>query len=257
VSWAEAVFHVLAHAPGKSAASCWDRVYVAWIEERLGPASERSLGDDAATLATLLTDFEALARAQALAWVFPDPDAARAHAAEDLDAIAGGVDERALATCLTAGPAVEVLRAAAELELDGLAALGVPDFDREAFAMALDDVGRAAPLLARCRVEHVRSLPRRGRALDGSSIFVGVPGIAGAEIDHVAWQAAHEATVLECVRAKESGFGELEKRAIDLLGLRARDVGLGARHARWLATLDLSAIADIGDGAERAARRDA
>src|SRR5438552_16503135 len=87
-AWAEAVFHVLAHVDaGASAASCRDRVYVAWIEERLGPARGRALGDDVSTLGRALGDFETLARAQALAWVFADPDVARAWAERDLDAI--------------------------------------------------------------------------------------------------------------------------------------------------------------------------
>jgi hypothetical protein len=230
---------VLAHVGGANAASCGDRVYVAWIAERLGPASERALGEDATTLAGLLGDFEVLARVQALAWVFADPTAARACAELDLTEIRAGVDTRALATCLSAGPVAEVLRAAAELELDAIEALGEPVFDREAFAATLSDVSRAAPELSACRVEHVRSLPRRGRAFEGASIIVGVPGVAGAEAEHVTWQAAHEATVLAC---SPGPFADVERRALSLLRSRAGSAGLAERHAQWLSTLDLSGL---------------
>jgi hypothetical protein len=169
-----------------------------------------------------------------LAWLFGDASLARAAAERDLADLG-----------VPGGAEIEVLRAAAELELDAIEALGPVAIDAT-LAAALAEVSPAAPALARCAVTLVRPLPRRGRAL-GTSILVGVPGVAGAKAWHVAWQAAHEATVLEVAAAT---WLETERRALALLRARARAAGLAEGHARWLATLDLRAIGDVADGTE-------
>lgn len=244
-AWTEAVFHVLAHVRVDVAASCHDVRWIRHAETHLGPARDRQLAEDAAVLAKALATHDLLARAQALAWVFPSADAARAATARDL------VDlERSapLDVALSAAAGVEVLRAAAELELSAIEMLPRPPAADDAM---LRDVARAAPNLARCEVTFARPLPFRGRAF-GTSIVVGLPGVAGAETDFVAWQAAHEATVLEVGYGE---FADVERRALGLLRARARRAGLEDAHARWLSGIDLSAlgpipdVADVGDGA--------
>lgn len=209
------------------------------------PAAE-SLDEDARVLAeTLATDHERLAAAQALAWVWREPPEAT-----ERDLAALGADDvlsmEALRVALRAGPPVEVLRAAAELEADRVEQLLKQPFDGADLERALAEVTRAAPGLARLRVELVGALPRRGRAW-GEVIFVGIPGVAGAEAWHVAWQAAHEATTLEAHAHGARGYEAVERFAIRTLRSRARAEGLAEGYARWLATLDLSGLGPVAD----------
>ena len=130
--------------------------------------------------------------------------------------------------------AVEILRAAAELELPLLARLPPVDVDLAALALALDEVARAAPLLPSCPVGVARALGRRGRVM-GREIWVG-----DAPIAHSAWQAAHEATVAEVVeRARGAGesadHDRVEWAAVALLADRARAAGLAEGHRAWFA----------------------
>lgn len=240
--WADAVFHVLAHVDARGAASCFSPAYRAWAEAKLGRA--RSLDEDARVLARLGGEL-AFASAQAIAWVFHSAKAVRAATDHELrDAIVD--DERARAIAIGAGPTAEVLRAAAELELSRLEALGPIAWDRAELEAALARVSPAAPHLARCRVEVTPALALRGRVLH-DHVYVGVPGIAGADAEHVAWQAAHEATVTSLTTEAPSSTDHLERRALGLLRSRARRAGLGAAHARWLSHLDLRAIGPIPD----------
>lgn len=256
-AWAEAVFHVLAHVDvGRVAASCHDARWIAWAEARLGPAAERALGQDLGVIGGALATHDALARAQVLAWLWTDGASVRAATRSDLAELtpADVADETALRTLRELGPAAEVLRAAVELELPLLAALEPVALDAEACSTAFALVAPAAPQLPRCQVSLARPLPRRGR-VHRAHIIVGAPGIAGAELDHVAWQAAHEATVLEVARSSRAPalFEDLERTALGLLRSRARRGGLEDAHRRWLATLDLAslgAIPDIRDGTE-------
>lgn len=168
---------MLAHVDvGRLAASCHDLRWIRWAEEHLGPARDRHLAEDATVLASLFETHDALARAHALAWVFPSADAARAASASDL----ADLDRTAaLDVALSGGAAVEVLRAAAELELSAIEALPA------AAAPILRDMRNVAPHLARCELSFARPLPFRGRAF-GDSVVVGFPNVAGAEIDFVA-----------------------------------------------------------------------
>lgn len=209
------------------------------------PAAE-SLDEDARVLAqTLAVDHARLASAQALAWVWRDRPEATDQELASLGATEVASTE-ALAIALRAGPSVEVLRAAAELELDRVEQLLKQPFDEAGLARALADVTRAAPRLADLRVELVGALPRRGRAF-GDVVFVGMPGIAGAEAWHVAWQAAHEATTLEAHAHGARTHEQVERFALRTLASRARAEGLADGHARWLATLDLSELGPIAD----------
>jgi hypothetical protein len=239
---------------GAVAASCHDAGYIAWAAARLGPATERALAEDARILERALARHDALARAQLLAWLWRDEAHVRDAAARELRDLrdADVADPAALGLLQGLGAPVEILRAAAELELPHLAKL---DAARAATAApaasaltaALAETARAAPWLLRMELATVRALPRRGR-VHNALMFVGAPGVAGAELDHVAWQSAHEATVVEVERSPRGlagpspPFEVVERTALGLLRSRARRAGLADAHARWLATLDLSAL---------------
>jgi len=255
--WAEAVFHVLAHVDvGAVPPSCHEPGWIRWSEARLGPAADRELGEDVRVLAGVLATHEALAAANLLAWLWKDSAAARAATDRELASLGPAEvdDPGALSVLCALGPAAEVLRAAAELELPRLATLEPLAIDAGAWLSALDDVTAAAPELARCGVFLARPLARRGRVRT-TCIVVGVPGVAGAELEHLAWQAAHEATIGEVLRApamSSRSFEDLERAALGLLRARARRAGRADAHGRWLATLDLRAlgpIPDVDDGA--------
>lgn len=242
--WAEAVFHVLAHVRGTAhlAASAYDAGYVADVARQLGPAGQRQLGDDAVMLGHLLGTHDVLAAAQCLAWLFRSPARAEAAAGRDLaDLAPEDVDAPALLPGVRkTGAAAEILRATAELEAPLLAALPRPAIDLGALGDALARVTGAAPHLAACTVGVLRPLGRRGRVL-GREIWVGA-----TSIDHLAWQAAHEATVAEVAAAMRSRgetptHARMEREAIALLEERARAAGLTAPHRAWLGHLVLPA----------------
>jgi hypothetical protein len=242
--WAEVVFHVLAHVPGGAAASLWEPRYVRWAEARLGPASLRALGDDVRALAALLPDHDALATAQLLAWVFRDP--ARAERVFDRglgELEAGHVDDAALlARIRAAAPAVlqgaDLLFCAAALEAPSVARLPPLHVDQAALSSAVLRLAPLAPALSTVTLGVVRALGWRGRVLRGE-ICVGAPETLdeGPTLEHVSWQAAHEAVVAEVSRAGAAGHADTEHVAIVLLAERARGAGLGEPHARWLSSL--------------------
>lgn len=247
-------------------------MYVAWIREHLGPIEARTLAEDADVLRRAASDHDVVARAQALAWVFDDESAVRAASDHDLASLdpasAGVKSAAALSVAKSAGPFAEVLRAAAELEMPLLRAAPWPAIDDDAIARALAEVAPCSPRLARdaTQVFLARPLGVRGRIFH-DAIFVGVPGVACPDAEHIAWQAAHEATVAEVIAdaagsgsarhdedeaGKSMSFVVTERRAIGLLRSRAGRSGLGAAHARWLSRFDLSglgAVPDVEDGA--------
>jgi hypothetical protein len=111
----------------------------------------------------------------------------------------------------------------------------LPQFDLQRFRVELRQAVRAAPWLRNYPVQRVDSLTRHGRVY-GRQIWVGTPHRAVAvEADHVAWQAAHEATVNE-VRLKQPSKPEreVEGEAIALLQSQAARAGLQTAHRRWL-----------------------
>jgi len=234
------------------------------VEGALGSVAARALGEDVAVLSARITTHAALATLHLVAALWDTPERVRAAAGRDLAELSRReVDCASALVALQAAPELalaEVVRAAAELEMPLLARLPKPPLgDVEArLGSLLDAVSVVAPALE--RIELAPPLARRGRVLPSSSgdrVLVGAPGIAGAEAEHVAWQAAHEATVVE-VFARAAGpvnHEDVERRAIGLLRSRARRRDLAERHARWLATLDVGAlgpIPDVDDGSERA-----
>ena len=253
--WARAVLHVLAHVDvGAVAASCHCPSWIAWAEERLGPAEERPLAEDARTLARVAGAHDVLARAHGVVWLFDGADDARAVAGKDLADLRDDEVRRPTALRLAREVALvsEILRAAAELELPVLARAPIPDARDEALERELARVRAAAPALDAFAIALAPPLGLRGRVLE-DEIVVGRPGFAGADAEHVAWQAAHEATVAEIVaRGDPSRHDDVERAAIALLRSRARASGLAVEHARWLSRMDLSAlgaIPDVPDGA--------
>jgi hypothetical protein len=239
--WADLVFHVLAHAVDSAplGASLYDRVYVDFAARNLGPASDRNLAEDAAVLGRVLQSHELLARVQLAARLFDSIEAASRHATIDLTELAqrGIVPADLVRALEPVLDAAELLRAASELEREAILRLPAASFDQTALAAALDEKSAIAPVLARSIVAAVRSLRLRGRAFPGE-IWVGVPCVElGVSIDHAAWQACHEATVLELRAAApaESGERAIEHGAVVLLAERARSSGKESEHRRWLA----------------------
>jgi hypothetical protein len=166
-------------------------------------------------------------------------DAARASACADrtlADLTSSDVDDPAILGVLKSRPAAEILRAAAELEADAFVDLPTVS----AVRFDLGNTARAAPWLDRFSITHLRPLRIRGR-VRGHHIFVGVPS-PDLEVtsEHVAWQAAHEATVAEVHRRARAArldvaHDPLEHAALVLLHERAHAIGEGAAHARWIA----------------------
>jgi hypothetical protein len=230
---------VLCHAEGTAglAASVFDSEYVAFCRRHLGDAESRTLGEDARALSALAAGHSELARVNACAWLFRTLERAVAAAPIELAKLsAEDVDEPLLLPLLRTRPeAIEILRCAAELERPFHARLPPPVVDFGAVRAELANVTRAAPRLATSDVVLVRSLRLRGR-VRGDEIWVGAPDpTLGPSVEHVAWQAAHEATVVEVSAAGRLGERQVEHAAVALLAARAERSALRAAHARWLA----------------------
>lgn len=259
MTWGDLVHHVLAHVAGSSglAASVHDRRYVAYCERRLGSAAERPLGEDAEALARLAPTHAELARASLLAWLFRDVGHARAAGARALGELSPNeVSEPVLLAPLRSSPAAELLWCACLLEHEVHARLPALTPDRSAIERGLRHARAVAPGLGECDVRLVRSLCLRGR-VRGDCIWVGVPDAElGVSIEHVLWQASHEATVRELGR-RALGAAEraVEHAAVVLLAERAERAGRAEEHGRWLAHFGSNAP-PLGRGAlSPAARR--
>lgn len=269
--WAEAVFHVLAHvgATAHLPSSLFDPSYVDWVATVVGPAQERQLGEDAALLGSLLPTHESLAAVQVLAWLFDSAEQVRAAADRTLSELTPSqvAEPQLLEPLRSLGAPVEILRCAAELEIDALASLPPPSYDAAALHRELGRAERVAPQLVASRVAVIRSLRLRGR-VRGSEIWVGVPGDApGSSLSHVVWQACHEATVSEAAQTDRALAGPRPERAVErvavvLLAERAAAAGRAVDHALWLAhfrdptpNVDAASLDDDGRALLEACRR--
>lgn len=241
--FADLVFHVLAHAEATARvpASVFDARYVALSARSVGPAQERTLAEDVQAIARLAPSHAALARIQLVAWLFRDLERASAAAPRALDELgASEVDAPELLPLLRADPAAELLRCAAELEREAFERLPPVELDPGALGEALRWTREVAPGLDRGRVACVRSLGVRGRVL-GDEIWVGVPSEElGVGVEHLGWQASHEATVREvgdelARRGLSLAERGREALAVVLLARRAERAGRAEAHARWLA----------------------
>lgn len=236
---AELVFHVLAHVRASAAlpSSVFDPAWIAFAERWMGPAAERPLGEDAAALGALVSEHRELAELQLLAWLFEDPARAAVAATRGL-ATLGPEDVDApelLDWAKRAGPAAELLLIAVGLERPLLSLLPRPELDWEPIEAGFSEMQRVAPGLAECSIALVRSLRLRGR-VRGDAIWVGAPDPAhGLALEHVLWQAAHEASVREVARHSRAEERRIEAMAVVLLAERARREGREGEHAVWLA----------------------
>lgn len=218
----------------------WEPRYVRWVAGLGGAAQSRCLGQDADLLGQTASH-EAMAALQLMAWLFDGVEQAEAAARRDLDDLGAGevAAPELLGPLAELGPLSEVLRAAALLEREVVDALPPPAPRLDELGERLDTVAGAAPELEQSVVCCVRPLWLRGR-VRGSEIWVGCPEAdRGPTPDHVAWQAAHEATVREVGRCSRRVGAALTERAgeqvaLTLLATRAAARGLQREHARWL-----------------------
>jgi hypothetical protein len=197
-------------------------------------------------IARVAPTHEELARLQLFAFLFDTAEQARASHDRDLDELGAAdvADADALRAAVSIGATAEMLRAATELELDVVASIASATLDHAAVERAFARTAPLAPELERFEVKTVRALGVRGRAYR-RTILVGTPGIADADAEHVAWQAAHEAIVASITPPRS--FVETERTAIATLRSRARAAGLGDHYARWLGRFDLSGLGPIPD----------
>jgi hypothetical protein len=225
---------VLAHVRGTAglAPSVYDEDYVAQCEVVLGPASARVLGEDAQVLANAMPTHGLLAQSQLLAWLFASGERAARCADRDLAALRPtDVDRPELLHHLSAlGAPVELLRAAALLEQPTHARLPAPQLDFDTLEQTLRRMEPLAPLLSGMRVGVSRALRLRGRVV-GDEVWVGL----APSVEHMGWQAAHEATVAEVMEQGATlGHDALERQAVSRLRERAERAGLGGSHHHWL-----------------------
>jgi hypothetical protein len=241
--WTEAVFHVLAHVRGTAhlPASVYDSQYAHLVAEHAGAVSERPLGEDVVLLAEAFPDHEALSRAQLVTELFGSTAEAVASAQTDLADLSQPHQTAVLATLAPISRGVELLRCAALLEAPIVETLPSDGVDLNELRSALERVHPASPTLPGYTIVPIRPLRLRGR-LVGDQIWTGAPSdrleLTAA---HVAWQAAHEASVGEVSRAVRSAPSpsplserDIEHVAVVLMAERARDHGLQALHLQWL-----------------------
>lgn len=240
--WAELVFHVLAHVRSAAPASVYDPAWVAFVAGH--SSRHRTLHEDVALLEAASMSHDTLAEVQLLAWLFESTERTVSIAELPLEELRPSqVDAPEVLGQLVRSrhrAAIEVLRAAAELEAETFARLPPARHDGGAIARAFAHASRAAPWMSVCRIEHVRPLRLRGRVRE-RRVWIGLPcAELGPSAEHVAFQAAHEATVTEISeRARASSvrvsYLPLEQSALFVLRERAARVGLAEQHARWLA----------------------
>ncbi len=252
--WPELVFHVLAHVEQTAAlpASAFDASYCAFVEQHVGPCVQRPLGEDAALLGRALSGHGQLARLQLLAWLFEDAEHALAVAQRDLTELTGEqvARPRLLSQLPLADPLLEALRCAALLECEVMDQLPPVSCDAAVVGGALAQLSQVAPRLRDLRWRPLRALGWRGRVAFGE-IWTGVPaGWSGAPtVAHVAWQAAHEATVIELAeRYPQMAELATEQLAVLLLHRRAGTLGLEPAHADWSRALHPSVAAALERG---------
>lgn len=238
------VFHLLAHVPRPGPGDLYDPHHVDASARRFGAATRALLASDAATLAALWRD-PALDILDALPDLHASLAAFRRTAARALAELTA--DDVACPDILFAlqrlGAPAELVHATMGLVADEFArvhaaeiepSLNVATGELEA---SLAPLAATVPGLAAARIELVWALGSRGRALPGR-LLVGSPR---ADLDPrlPAVVAVHEHAVctsghVDYLRAEWSAL---------VRGARwLRPTPLRDAHARWLASLDLSAI---------------
>lgn len=235
---AELFFHVFAHVAETAAlpASVSSQRYVAWCRGVLGDASERTLADDARLLAREFQTHAALAAVQLLAKLFATTERLSEVGERSLaDLTAADVDDpRALRQLLTLGAGAELAFCALLLELPAFSRLPPPPPPPPALLERLQDLVAVAPGLSSARIGCIRSLYLRGRAW-GEELWIGHPAAEiAASVEHAAWQAAHEATVVAVSREQPAlGERDVEAEAVQRLTRHAALAGEELGHAAW------------------------
>jgi hypothetical protein len=185
-----------------------------------------------------------MVRAQHLAWLFASPEQALAAGARPLAALRPDEVARPDLLPLLRHDAAELLFCAALLEHEAWSSLPVVrPGDEAALEEAIRELHAVAPRLPGCALASLRSLGIRGRVAS-EEIWVGAPGWGAATTERCAWQAAHEATVLEVSErwpAEASSHEAREARAVALLRDRARAAGRQQAHARWISAFTVPA----------------
>jgi hypothetical protein len=239
---AELFFHVFAHVEGTGQlpASVHSSEYVAWARAQLGDPEQRTLGEDARLLAHAFPTHAALAEVQGLGRLFKSLERAEAVGARPLAELAESEvdDARALSHLRGLGAPGELAFCAFMLELIHFVQLPAPPPPPPELMVLLSSLVPLAPVLAEARVGCVRSLHLRGRVW-GNEIWVGHPGAQVAPtLEHAAWQAAHEATVVAIAKRRpELAEREVEAEAAAELTRTAFAHGMQDAHRRWLETV--------------------
>ncbi len=239
--WAQLVFHVLAHLKPQTnmPASLYDAHYVRWCEQHLEPAQLRTLAADTEALSQLCPTHAQLARLSLMPLLFSSiAQAERCHAAELSELKASEVDSAELLASLRVHDASELLRCAALLECSTWERL--PQFaPGSALEERLQELAPLTPTLANMQVHTVPALRLRGRVMQ-RKIWIGLPNdVFGPSVEHVCWQAVHEATVLEVSDVSRElqtplAHEALEQTSLCLLAERVRGSDWATHHQAWL-----------------------
>ncbi len=238
---AELFFHVFAHVEGtrELPASVYSARYIAWARQALGDPASRTLAEDATLLAGAFPTHAALAEIQVLARLFDTTAALSAVGSRSLAELAPSDvhSAGALAHLQRLGEPAELAFCALTLELPAFLELPLVAAVPPALLVELRELTPLAPRLTTAHVGCVRALDRCGRVW-GREIWLGHPAAEVApSIEHAAWQAAHEATVVAIAETRlELTERAVEAAAIEQLAQAARTAGKQREYARWLET---------------------
>jgi hypothetical protein len=235
---AELFFHVFAHVSDTAhlPASVSSQRYVAWCRALLGDASERTLAEDARHLAAEFRTHAALAAVQPLAKLYATIERLSQVGERSLaDLEPADVDDpRALSHLQALGGGAELAFCALLLELPAFSRLPPPPPPPPRLLDRVASLVPVAPSLSEARIGCVRSLYLRGRAW-GEELWLGHPGAEIApSVEHAAWQAAHEATVVAVSRERPALVERaVEAEAMQRLTGSAAAIGEQLAHAAW------------------------
>lgn len=250
--WPGLVHHVLAHVPLPEPGGTHEPAYVQCCArtEKARPG----LAEEVDVLARCgLAEGR---RLQLLAWLFEDEAEALRWSSTNVSDLSEGVVARPDVLAMLRSdpsPALELLRCACALEVERFAQLSSPGADglQETLSAALS----WAPGLEGRDIRVIPALWRRGRVGWGE-IWVGSPEPnSGPGLEHVTWQACHEATVAELAPYdRHQAHETLESAALVLLRERAHEAGQLAAWRRWRSHLGGS-VPELRSSLTPAARR--
>jgi hypothetical protein len=248
------VLHILAHLETTAhlPSSLYDPGYVALARRHLGDPAERALGADIEALSTHLVSHEGLIAIQPLLRLHPSLAAGLRGSQRsllELDDDPG--TNRAVRDALVekAPLCAELLRCAALLEAETFVRWPLPDLTDVARRIrdALPAFWGVSPQLRCLPIRTFLALGMRGRAWP-DEIWVGIPVESGEpSLEHVLWQAAHEATVLEVAQRTPLGERHIERLAVALMSQRATRSNMRPSYEQWLRNFDAT-VRDWANG---------